>query len=68
MAMQPSTQAVLDAVVSNPAVQAAAVHVLEAANTEIDAMHALTAGPAKSPALPPAQVQLRAWPCCFFLP
>lgn len=54
--VQPSTDAVVDAVVSNPAVQAAAVHVAEAADTEINAMHALSAGSANRPAAAPAQV------------
>jgi hypothetical protein len=54
--VQPSTKALIDAVVDNPAVQAAAVHVLEAANTEIDAMHALAASSGHAPAPAPAQV------------
>ena len=57
---QPSADAVMDAVVGNPDVQAAAVHVVEAANTEINAMHALSAaGPAQAPAHAPAQVRTR---------
>lgn len=47
--LQPPAEAVVDAVVSNPAVQAAAVHVLEAAQTEVGAMRVLAAGPAPAP-------------------
>ena len=46
---QPSAEGVVSAVVSNPAVQAAAVHVMEAAHTEVAALKVLSATPAPAP-------------------